>query len=510
MLPLKKKLFQVSVKSIGRARSIPESLASTPAPFAASTNSEIAPSSSGLPLSLSQLALREAVQGIQSALSSRFGAAFNALQQNHNEQQQQRMQQQRFHDHHGRNVSLKNNGQTAQRTASYNQVNVWLLFFGFLINSFCGCIHQGLVYSKEPLAPGSAPFQVRIEQLDERWTGSIMLGVTANSPDKMLGSPTCALLLKRPCWIVCGRSVQQGVGRRLSPVDLPFDLNRLRVGQTAGIYLNSTGHLGVVIDGQDQGTVAHVGLDHTFHAVVDLYGACLQTSVILPGDVTSSNAATAPCPSVQQEQQPVIPSMEEKALRESVNSEKILRSTRNRPCRYKAGCARFIRLMGLPDAYLEGDGSLCGCQQCFDECDTDKVGSEMKGWCRWKVRTRRQVESATNATTAASAAAKKDGPGCNEKWQTAYHVTRPAVVRRILDEGHLLPPDLSVWHRASARHRSDKGHDGESDGQMLLFSPSLQQPAPTLSAELYDPLLKVDLLFSFHFFSKLISLTSFV
>ena len=85
---------------------MPESLATTPAAIQATL--PLPTNNVTLPLSLSQLALREAMQGIQSALSSRFGSAF--------------CHQQRFHDHHGRNVILKNNGQTAQRTASYNQV----------------------------------------------------------------------------------------------------------------------------------------------------------------------------------------------------------------------------------------------------------------------------------------------------------------------------------------------------------------------------------------------------
>jgi len=63
-------------------------------------------SSSTIPLSLSQLALREAMQGISAALSSRFGTAFSS----------------RFHDNHGRNVALRNHGQSAYRAASYNQV----------------------------------------------------------------------------------------------------------------------------------------------------------------------------------------------------------------------------------------------------------------------------------------------------------------------------------------------------------------------------------------------------
>lgn len=345
------------------------------------------------------------------------------------------------------------------------------------------CIIQGLLYSKDPLVPGSPPFLVRIEQLDERWTGSIMLGVTANSPDKMSGSPTCALLLKKPSWVVCGHSVHHGVGQRLTS-DLSFDLNRLQVGQTAGIYLTSSGHLGVVVDGQDYGSVVRVGLEHQLHAVVDLYGACLQASVVISGQPGSCNSTTNSAAQLPH-------ATEEKALRESINSEKVLRTPRNpanRSCRYRTSCSRFIRLMGLPESYLELDGSFCGCQQCLDASDrsaTDKAVTEMKGWCRWKVRARRQVDAATTAT-------KKDDPGSNEKWQTAYHATKPAVVRRILDEGHLLPPDLKIWQRARVtRNRSDKDHDGESDGQMLFFSPTLQQLVSVPSTELYDPSLKV-------------------
>lgn len=427
------------------APAIPESTVTSPAQTATQP-------SAGLPLSLSQLALREAVQGIQSALSSRFGAAFNA---------QQQLQQQRFHDHHGRNVLLKDNGLTAQRTDSYN---------------------QGLVFSKDPLVPGSQPFQIRIEQLDERWTGSIMLGVTAISPEKMSGSPTCALLLKRPSWIICGRSVHQGIGRRLTS-DIGFDLNHLKAGQTAGLCINSTGHLCVVIDGKDRGPVAKVGLDQAFYAVVDLYGACLQASVVPVGQPTS----------VAQSNQPIL--AEEKALRETANSEKIFRASRSpkrRSCGYKSSCARFIRLIGLPETYLDAESFFCGCQQCFDETSngsspTDKSISELKGWCRWKVKKRKQMET---VSTGAPPSTKKDG--CNEKWQMAYHATKPAVVRRILDEGHLLPPELNIWQRTrAARNRSDKGHDGDSDGQMLFFSPSIQQPSSTPSSELFDPLTKV-------------------
>lgn len=84
--------------------------------------------------------------------------------------------------------------------------------------------------------------------------------------------------------------------------------------------------------------------------------------------------------------------------------------------------------------------------------------------------------------------------GSNEKWQRAYHGTRPSVTRRILDEGQLLPPDLSIWQRYR-NTRSSKDHDGDSEGCQLLFSPLLN-PASTFTAappaEFFDPILKAN------------------
>ena len=413
----------------------------------------LTPVATTLPLSLSQLALREAVQGIQSALSSRFGDAFTQQQQ---QQQQtgQQQHQQRFHEHHGRNVVLIN-GQTAQRTASYN---------------------QGLVYSKDSLAVGQC-FQVKIDTLDERWTGSLMIGLTGISPDKTPSSPTSALLLKQSTWIVSGKSIYQSGSPKRKIESImeegadatlkSLDLNQLRVGQSLGVYLSPSGHLGLALDGRDLGPLVWIGLTEPLYAVLDLYGACTQVTI------ASSGRLSTPSPPSQQA------TVEEKALRESSRSEKTpaTPSPVNGDCRYRSDCTKFIRLLGLPDAYLEPNGpSFCGCRQCInDETKTDPF---MKDWCSWTLRSRRK---------------QQQKPDANEKWQTAYHVTRPAVVRRILDEGQLLAPDLNVWQRAkTARRSNDKGQrDGESDGQLLLFSPSLQTASTSAPvSQLFDPVLK--------------------
>ena len=383
---------------------------------------EITPVAAGtsLPLSLSQLALREAVQGIQSALTSRFGGTFTH-------------QHQRFHEHHGRNVALLLNGLTAQRTASYN---------------------QGLVYSKEPLTPGQC-FQVKIEALDDRWSGSLMLGLTGISPDKTPSSPTSALLLKQPTWILSGRFIYQNGKKRT--IELA-DLNQLGVGQSAGVYLSPSGHLGLAVDGQDLGPLVWVGLDEPLYAVVDLYGTCTQVTI------TSGRLSTA--------SSPPLPPLEEKALRETWRSEKIS-VIQSGDCRYRSNCTKLIRLIGLPEVYFDTDAPpFCGCLQCID--DETKIDPCMKGWCSWTLKNRR---------------GKPKPAEVNEKWQTAYHVTQPNVVRRILDEGQLLPPELNIWQRAKTAARRN---DGESDGQSLIFSPSLQTASCSAPiSQLFDPVMKM-------------------
>ena len=177
-------------------------------------------------------------------------------------------------------------------------------------------IAQGVLYSKEPLSVG-AFFQVKIEELDQRWSESLMIGVTGQPVEK-LSSPMSALLMKRQTWVICGDALHYE-GRKIR-TNLSFNLNQLQIGQSVGVYLHSTGYLHVLVDGLDQGSVLWVGTDH-LHAVVDLYGMCVQVS-------TLSSRVTLPPPGI-----------EEKALRESANSEKYYQLKTNAPlqqsCRFR-------------------------------------------------------------------------------------------------------------------------------------------------------------------------------
>ena len=135
---------------------------------------------------------------------------------------------------------------------------------------------QGVLFSKEPLAPGTC-FQVKVDQIDGRWTGSLMIGVTGQRPEKV-SSPMNALAMKRQTWVVCGNAVHH-CGLKIRG-DLTFNLNQLQSGQSVGVYLSESGHLHVLIDGQDQGAVASVGTTVSLYAVIDLYGKCTEVSIV--------------------------------------------------------------------------------------------------------------------------------------------------------------------------------------------------------------------------------------
>lgn len=325
------------------------------------------------------------------------------------------------------------------------------------------------MYSKEPISVGGY-FQVKIDQLDERWSGSLMLGVTTIVPDRTVTTPpTCALLLKRASWIVTGQCVHHG-GRKVRS-DLSFDLDELRTGQSAGVFISQTGHLHILIDGQDCGSVVWVGTSDPLYAVVDLYGQVSQVSTLSERWAPASDATSA--------SQTV--HTEEKALRESSSTEKNRfepKTSASRTCSYKQACGRFVRFMGVPDGFFESESIFCGCERCYRAQNEapDKYEENLRGWCRWPIKSRSKPD-------------KKDAPASNEKWQHAYHGSKLNVVRRILDQGHLLPNDLKTWQRTPVARRSAKDHDGESGGQ-LLFSPVLQ-PSVAPVSEYFDPVFKV-------------------
>jgi neuralized-like protein 4 len=149
---------------------------------------------------------------------------------------------------------LKNGSRLATRTDSYN---------------------QGLVFSNRPLASKEL-FEVTLVTLDPKWTASLMIGVTLQSPDR-IHVPVTSLALKKGAYIIAGSLVYHN-GSKISGHFLP-DLDGLQSGQKVGISVVN-GELHLYINGIDQGAVVQLPLSGSFYAVVDLYGQCTEISLV--------------------------------------------------------------------------------------------------------------------------------------------------------------------------------------------------------------------------------------
>ena len=95
----------------------------------------------------------------------------------------------RFHHLHGRNTTLLNNGLTASRPNALSEFN----------DSIC--------ITSRPLKPGEV-FEVVIEKLIERWSGSLELGVTSIHPEN-LDFPSTMTDITYGTWMLSGSSVMQ-------------------------------------------------------------------------------------------------------------------------------------------------------------------------------------------------------------------------------------------------------------------------------------------------------------
>lgn len=84
-----------------------------------------------------------------------------------------------FHENHGRNIEIVEGRMTARRVASYN---------------------QGVVIT-QPALEINSKVQIIIDQLDDRWESSVIIGVVSGLPER-LNLPVNALAFKAPCCIV--------------------------------------------------------------------------------------------------------------------------------------------------------------------------------------------------------------------------------------------------------------------------------------------------------------------
>ncbi|XP_063305913.1 neuralized-like protein 4 isoform X1 [Pelobates fuscus] len=175
----------------------------------------------------------------------------------------------RFHHLHGSNALITNGGRTALRNNSRSEFN------------------DAIVMSNRPLRDGEL-FEIVIQKMVDRWSGSIEAGVTAIRPED-LEFPNTMTDIDYDTWMLrgllsdstsppSGTAIMQD-GNTLRN-NYGCDLDSLGAGSRIGMMRTARGDLHYYINGEDQGA-ACTGLPpgREVYAVIDLYGQCVQVSL---------------------------------------------------------------------------------------------------------------------------------------------------------------------------------------------------------------------------------------
>ncbi|KAK0040385.1 neuralized-like protein 4 [Biomphalaria pfeifferi] len=162
----------------------------------------------------------------------------------------------KFHHLHGHNATVLHNGLTASRPNATGEFN------------------DAIVMSNRPLRDGEL-FEVVIEKMVDRWSGSLEAGVTLVKPEE-IDFPNTMTDIEHDTWMLSGSAIMQdGATIRNG---YPLDLDSLTVGSRIGMMRCFDGTLHYYLDGVDQG-VASTDITPGVYAVIDLYGQCAQVSM---------------------------------------------------------------------------------------------------------------------------------------------------------------------------------------------------------------------------------------
>uniref|UniRef100_A0A673FK32 Neuralized-like protein 4 n=1 Tax=Sinocyclocheilus rhinocerous TaxID=307959 RepID=A0A673FK32_9TELE len=162
----------------------------------------------------------------------------------------------RFHQLHGTNAVITNGGRTALRQNCRSEFN------------------DAIVISNRCLRDGEL-FEIVIQKMVDRWSGSIEAGVTVIRPEE-LEFPNTMTDIDYDTWMLSGTAIMQDGNTMRN--NYGCDLDSLTTGSRIGMMRAANGDLHYFINGLDQG-VACTGLPPEIYAVVDLYGQCVQVSI---------------------------------------------------------------------------------------------------------------------------------------------------------------------------------------------------------------------------------------
>ncbi|XP_055261381.1 neuralized-like protein 4 isoform X8 [Moschus berezovskii] len=186
----------------------------------------------------------------------------------------------RFHSTCGKNIALEEDGTRAVRAAGYA---------------------HGLVFSTKELKTEEI-FEVKVEELDEKWAGSLRLGLTTLAPGDMGPSagggpglpPSLPELRTKTTWMVSSCEVRRD--GQLQRMNYGRNLERLGVGSRVGIRRGADDTMHILVDGEDMGPAA-TGIAKSVWAVLDLYGPVRSVSIVSSTRLDEPEGTQPPSPS---------------------------------------------------------------------------------------------------------------------------------------------------------------------------------------------------------------------
>ncbi|KAK1117500.1 hypothetical protein K0M31_016533 [Melipona bicolor] len=175
----------------------------------------------------------------------------------------------RFHERVGSLVKLSNNARTAERRRPLDEFN------------------NGVVMTHRPLRDNEL-FEVRIDRLVHKWSGSIEVGVTMHSPTALEFPATMTNMRSGTTMMSgCGILVNgKGTCREYGE----YNLDELREGDRVGMIRRSNGNLHYLINGLDQGIAAKVPVG--VWGVIDLYGMTVKVTIVDRDEREEQNLVT--------------------------------------------------------------------------------------------------------------------------------------------------------------------------------------------------------------------------
>lgn len=170
----------------------------------------------------------------------------------------------KFHERCGSMIKLSNCNRTAERKRPVDEFN------------------NGVVMTHRPLVDNEL-FEIQIDELINKWSGSIEMGITTHNPDNLdfpatmtnMGSVfdhSSGTIMMSGCGILInGKGSRREYGE--------FNLDELHEGDRIGLIRKSNGNLHYYINGLDQGIAAD-NVPAVVHGVVDLYGMTVKVTIV--------------------------------------------------------------------------------------------------------------------------------------------------------------------------------------------------------------------------------------